>query len=126
VTGAVLIVEDEAGVREFGTRALRRHGYTVFEADCGEAALSMLERYHGPVHLLVTDVGLPGMDGHELATRARRLRPDLPILFTTGHLDRAPAEHAPAASDRLEKPFSTRALLTRARALLDTPAAGRP
>ena len=116
----ILLVEDEAGVRTFAARALRRHGYTVLEADSGEAAISTLERYHGPVHLLVSDIGLPGIDGHELAARAAALRPCLPVLFTTGHLDRLAAD-GPSWSACLDKPFTTRALLAKARALLDDP-----
>ena len=121
----ILLVEDEAAVRQFATIALERHGYRVLEAHSAEAALTLLERLNCPIHLLLTDVVLPGIDGCELAARVERGRPDMRILFTTGYTD---ALHGNAhTADRdvqlLEKPFTARALLEKTRELLDRTAA---
>jgi len=117
----ILVVEDEDGVRDFTTNALRRHGYQVLEARSSESAVALLEQYGGPVHLLVTDVVLPRMDGCALAARVRRSRPQTSVLFTTGYSDRRPdpEQSSTACTAWLEKPFTGRALLTEVRALLD-------
>jgi two-component system cell cycle sensor histidine kinase/response regulator CckA len=121
----VLIVEDESGVRAFVKTALQRFGYRVIEADSGEAALSLLELYDGPVDLLLTDVGLPGIDGRELATTIARTRPDMRIVFMSGY---APSlSSRPGALDDgidlLEKPFTALALLTKTRQSFERPVA---
>ena len=81
----------------------------------------VLERYDAPIHLLVTDLVLPGMDGRELAARVARVRPRTATLLTTGYCDRMPSaeESASGLLAFLEKPFTGRTLLTKARALLD-------
>jgi PAS domain S-box-containing protein len=79
----ILVVEDEARVRELTTAALRELGYSVLEADSGEAALSILDR-HPQIELLFTDVVMPQMDGRRLADEALRRVPGLKVLFTTG------------------------------------------
>src|SRR5262249_53437037 len=109
----ILLVEDEAAGRQFATIALERHGYHLLEAHSAEAALVLLERLTSPVHLILTDVVLPGMDGRELAARIRQTLPSVPILFTTGYCD---AFNGAAVSDDeelllLAKPFTARALL---------------
>jgi diguanylate cyclase (GGDEF)-like protein len=117
----ILLVEDEGTVRDFAARALGRHGYHVIEAGSGEQALALLERDDAPIHLLLTDVVLPGMDGRELALRAGQARPGTAVLFTTGYLDRIPTvvEIPSVCVEFLEKPFTGRALLTKVRELLD-------
>jgi two-component system cell cycle sensor histidine kinase/response regulator CckA len=118
----ILLVEDDAAVRQFATIALERHGYRVLEAHSAEAALSLLEGLSCPIHLLVTDVVLPGIDGCELAARVERGWPDVRVLFTTGYSD-ALRRNAVTADRRalqiLEKPFTARALLEKTRDLLD-------
>jgi diguanylate cyclase (GGDEF)-like protein len=119
----ILLVEDAEGVREFATSALRRHGYKVLTASSAEAALTMLERVPTPIHLLLTDVVLPGIDGWELAVRVERDRPDTRILFTTGYVDQLrQREPALEPGGLLAKPYTARALLTKARELLDSSA----
>jgi len=121
----ILLVEDEEVVREFATSALRRHGYKVLTASSAEAALTMLERLPTPIHLLLTDVVLPGIDGWELAVRVERDRPDTRILFTTGYVDELrQREPAVEPGGLLAKPYTARALLTKARELLDSSAHG--
>jgi len=80
----VLVAEDDGGVRAFIVRSLRELGYTVCEAGDGLAALSLLQAEHD-VDLLLSDVGLPGMNGRALADAARQLRPGLKVLFMTGY-----------------------------------------
>ena len=80
----ILIVEDEAGVRRFTGDALRELGYAVLEAEGGEQALALLED-HPQTALLMTDVVMAGMGGHELAERVQQKRPELPVLLTSGY-----------------------------------------
>jgi CheY-like chemotaxis protein len=117
----ILVVEDETDVRAHTTGILRELGYTVREAANGAAALEVLER-HPDVGLLFTDVGLPGgMNGRQLAEAAKRARPMLKVLFTTGY-----ARDAIIHDGRLDpgvvlmtKPFSFAALAARLREMLD-------
>ncbi|RPE81431.1 ATP-binding protein [Vulcaniibacterium tengchongense] len=81
----VLVVEDNDGVRDFSAETLRELGYRVIEARDGPMAMRQLELYGGSIDLLFTDVGLPGMNGVELAEEARRRLPGLKVLFTTGY-----------------------------------------
>jgi CheY-like chemotaxis protein len=80
----VLVAEDDGGVRAFIVRSLRELGYTVCEAGDGLAALNLLQA-EPDVDLLLSDVGLPGMNGRALADAARQLRPDLKVLFMSGY-----------------------------------------
>lgn len=117
----VLVVEDDADVRNFTCETLSELGYTVVAAGNGRAALSALEANPG-IRLLFTDIGLPGgMNGRQLSEAARKLRPDLKILFTTGY-----ARNAIVHDGRLDpgvelitKPFSQAALAGRLRDILD-------
>jgi diguanylate cyclase (GGDEF)-like protein len=118
----ILLVEDEAAVRQFATIALERHGYRVLEAHSAEAALTLLERLNSPVHLILTDVVLPGLDGFELAARVECSLPGVPVLFTTGYCDGF--NQALFSDNRetalLHKPFTARALLEKTREILDS------
>jgi signal transduction histidine kinase len=117
----ILVVEDDEAVRAYSTEALRELGYRVLTAPNGPAGLEVLARHPG-IRLLFTDVGLPGgMSGRQLADNARRLRPELLVLFTTGYARNAivhggildPGTHL------LPKPFTHAALAEKIRALLD-------
>jgi CheY-like chemotaxis protein len=81
----VLIVEDVAAVRDIERRVLQRKGYKVLEASDADAAASVSAAYAGPIHLLLTDVVLPGTNGRELAERLKVARPSLAVLFTSGY-----------------------------------------
>jgi two-component system, cell cycle sensor histidine kinase and response regulator CckA len=85
-TGVVLIVEDEHMVRAVAERALTRHGYTVLTAENGEAALEILAR-EGRVDMMISDVVMPTMDGPTTVRAARKMQPDLPILFISGYAE---------------------------------------
>jgi hypothetical protein len=73
--GTVLFVEDEEPVRKLGQRILEREGYTVLVAEDGDEALRIAEVHPGPIHVLLTDVVMPGMNGVDLARRVEPLRP---------------------------------------------------
>src|SRR5262249_32555517 len=117
----ILVVEDEDAVRDFASKALCRHGYQVLQAANAEAAMSLLEHERAKVHLLLTDVVLPGVDGCELALRVVRTNPQTPVIFTTGYVDRKlDLDAFPSSACLLQKPFTARALLKKTRELLDS------
>ena len=106
--GVVLLVEDEAPVRAFATRALRLKGYTVFEADSAETALSLLEDGDLKVDVFVTDVVMPGMDGPTWVREAMKTRPDVRVIFMSGYTEGAFGTSGPDVPNSafLPKPFS--------------------
>jgi two-component system cell cycle sensor histidine kinase/response regulator CckA len=83
----ILVVEDDAAVREVTRRALQGAGYRVLEAGDGRQALEVLSRANPPVSLVLTDVVMPGMSGRDLAGRVAALFPGTPVLFTSGYTD---------------------------------------
>src|SRR5215469_7459309 len=85
----VLLVEDEPGVRELAREYLQMSNYTVLVAEDGHSALELAATHAGPIHLLMTDVVMPGMGGRELADRMRRLRPEIKILYMSGYTEQA-------------------------------------
>jgi two-component system, cell cycle sensor histidine kinase and response regulator CckA len=85
--GVVLLVEDEAPVRAFASRALRMRGYTVLEADSAEEALRTLEDPRLDVDIFVTDVVMPGMDGPSWVREALRSRPNVRVIFVSGYTE---------------------------------------
>ncbi len=116
----VLVVEDEAAVREYSCEMLRELGYRVLEARDGIQALQVLER-EPDIDILFTDVGLPGMTGRELADKAREMRPELKVLFTTGYARDAIVHHGrlDPGVQLLVKPFAYEDLARRIRGILD-------
>jgi two-component system cell cycle sensor histidine kinase/response regulator CckA len=121
-TETILLVEDERGVRAFMKITLQRFGYQVIEADTAEAALMLLDGSDTPVHLLLTDIVLPRMDGRELAVRVTRDRPHVHVLFMSGYASGQSTIEGflEPGSQFLEKPFTAHALLTKTRQLLGT------
>lgn len=81
----ILVVEDEMSVRSSICRALRKHGYQILEAKHGEDALTILQEYHAPIHLLITDVVMPTMSGPDLARLLQTWYPQLPTIFVSGY-----------------------------------------
>lgn len=105
----VLLVEDDLLIRVHAADMLRELGHRVIEAEYGPDALATLQSE--PVDVLVTDVGLPGMSGPMLATRAREVQPGIGVVFATGHDELPPDErsgHAEAVL--LRKPYDTAGL----------------
>jgi signal transduction histidine kinase/ActR/RegA family two-component response regulator len=118
----VLLVEDDAKVRQLARMALDLQGYTVREAESGLDALRWVEQHGEPIDLLVTDVVMPAMSGWQLAEQLRSTRPELKVLFMSGYTDERAARHGipEAMGALLEKPFTLRALARKVRQLLDS------
>lgn len=120
----VLVVEDEAPVRALAREVLRRNGYTVFEANGGQEALSLSQSCPGPIHLLLTDLVMPGMSGRILAERLGSLRPAMKVLYMSGYTDDAILQRAVGQTDVafLPKPFTADILVRKVREVLDSTA----
>jgi|SRR5579883_670101 len=122
-TEAVLLVEDEDAVRTLTRHVLVGCGYTVLEAADGEEAIRIADAYPKPIHLLITDVVMPGLGGRLVAERVAARHPSLRILFVSGYTDDAVVRHG-VLSERanfLQKPFSPTALAIKVREVLDEP-----
>jgi two-component system cell cycle sensor histidine kinase/response regulator CckA len=117
----ILVVEDEQGVRRMAAELLRRQGYTVLEAPNGAAALDLARHYAGEIHLLLTDVIMPQMNGHDLARRLAALRPGLKTIFLSGYADDFLARRGVSDSEGVfvQKPFTPEALARKLRAALE-------
>lgn len=115
----VLVVEDERAVRDLVTEVLLDLGYEVLAAPDGPAGLALLQR-PGRIDLLVTDVGLPGMNGRQVADAARSLRPGLKVLFMTGYAENAAnGGFLEEGMALITKPFAVQALAARIRAMIE-------
>src|SRR5664280_585417 len=116
----VLVVEDEAAIRKLTNLILQKAGYTVLLAESPDAAEQIAGSYPGPIHLMLTDVVMPGMRGPALAERLLRLRPDLRVLYMSGYTDNAIAHHRflDAGTEFLQKPFTPLALMQKIREVL--------
>jgi CheY-like chemotaxis protein len=120
-TETILVVEDDPQVRRSVQRILRRYGYKVLVCANGTEAIKLADSETAPIHLLITDLVLPGMSGREVARKLRRMRPDLRVILTSGF------EHAPAPPGSFaenivlfRKPFTGDLLARRVRELLST------
>ncbi len=122
----VLVVDDEPEVLELAAEILKRVGYTVLGAADGAAALEVARLHEGEIHLLVTDMVMPGMSGRDLAERLRALRTALPVLYMSGYVQDAAARTALASehSAFVAKPFTPELFTDRVRELLATAEAG--
>jgi len=116
----VLVVEDEAAIRQLTKLILQKAGYTVLLAERPVAAERIASSHPGPIHLVLTDVVMPGMRGPELAERLLRLRPDVRVLFMSGYTDNAIAHHGflDAGTEFLQKPFTPLGLMQKIREVL--------
>jgi PAS domain S-box-containing protein len=120
----VLLVEDETGVRELAREYLELSGYMVLEARDGYVALELASMHQGPIHLLMTDVVMPGIGGRELAQRLVKIRPDTKVLYMSGYTDQAVVHQGILEGEAvlLQKPFSMATLASKLREIL----AGEP
>jgi PAS domain S-box-containing protein len=116
----ILLVEDEEGVRSLLRKMLRKKGYTVLDARDGGEALFVSKEHQGPIHLLLTDVVMPKVNGWELAKRLAPLRPEMKVLFMSGYTDDAIVRHSMADVDTsfIQKPFTPDGLVEKVGELL--------
>jgi two-component system cell cycle sensor histidine kinase/response regulator CckA len=123
-TETVLVVEDQAEVRKLAVMFLKRCGYRILEAASGGEALLAAERHAGPIHLMLTDVVMPGMNGKELSDRLRPLRTAMKVLYMSGYA----ADHITSRGllepgmPQIAKPFTPEALASKVREVLGPPA----
>jgi CheY-like chemotaxis protein len=116
----ILLVEDEASLRAMTREILEEHGYRVVEAAAGSEAIEIGHRHPDPIHLLVTDVVMPGMNGRQVADAMLAARPGLRVLYMSGYTDDVIAHRGVLDQGTLflSKPFSAQALLRRVRQAL--------
>jgi two-component system cell cycle sensor histidine kinase/response regulator CckA len=120
-TETVLLIEDDVAVRDRVRRLLEGSGYRVLEAPDGEHALDLVAREGEPIDLLVTDVGLPGMDGLSVAHRLKEMSPNVRALIISGYSKERILQRwiLDGQADILSKPFTQEELLSLTRAMLD-------
>jgi PAS domain S-box-containing protein len=124
-TETILLVEDDGMVRGIARTILRQAGYTVLEAGDGESAVRTCRQHEGTIHMVLTDVVMPGMSGRAVADQLGELRPDLGVLFMSGYTEEAIVNHGVLHEgvNFLEKPFTPDTLTRKVREVL---AASRP
>ena len=117
----ILLVEDEPAVRELARVVLSELGYTVIAAQNSEDAVRLAGRHDSEIHLLLTDVVMPGMSGHDLASHLTALHPNLRVLYTSGYTYNVIAENGTLEEGLsfMQKPFTPRALAQKVRETLD-------
>ena len=117
----VLLAEDDEQARILVLTMLKQYGYTVIEAENGTEALAALESYEGTVHLLLSDVVMPGMNGKDLFAKATEKRPDLKVLYMSGYAESVIVRRGvlDEGVDFIQKPFTVIALVTKIREVLD-------
>jgi len=117
----VLIVEDEETVRKLAIRILKRQGYRILDASQGGEAFLLSEKYKEPIHLILTDVVMPGMSGRQLAERLREIHPEAKVLYMSGYTDNAILHHGvlEPGLQFLQKPFTMEGLSRKVREVLD-------
>ena len=120
-TETVLLVEDEANLRYLARQFLEKQGYRVIEAADGAVAMQIVVAHEGVIHLLLTDVIMPGMNGRELAQRVSEIRPNVKVLYMSGYTENVIGHNGTldAGVRLLQKPFNLRDLKDKVREVLD-------
>jgi two-component system cell cycle sensor histidine kinase/response regulator CckA len=120
-TESILLVEDEDSVRALVRKFLEQCGYVVLEARNGAAAVEISQSFAGTIHVLLTDVIMPGINGCELSQHLSHLRPNMKVLFMSGYVADAklPDEITDHRAQLINKPFSRHVLATKLRELID-------
>ena len=119
--GVILVVEDEEGVRKLVLEMLKKQGYSVLEAANEEEALLICRQYKDTIHLMVTDVVMPGISGPELAKRLVVIHPEMKVLYMSGYADNAIVHHGVLKEgvNFIQKPFTIEGLAKKVREVLD-------
>jgi two-component system cell cycle sensor histidine kinase/response regulator CckA len=129
VTGqdTILLVEDEEAVRSFAARALRMRGYNVLEASGGEEALEIVKKGGSELHLLITDVVMPNMDGPTLVRHVKALKPGLAVIFMSGYAEETFRRNDQNSEDIhfLPKPFGLKQLAAKVKDVLSAAGGAR-
>jgi len=117
----VLVVENEQALLQLTADVLSRSGYKVLSAHDGIEAIEIARTFGGPIHLLLTDIMMPKLNGHSLARHVSVLHPGIRVLFMTGHsdLEKMPNETPPSDNECLQKPFHRDTLIRKVRQTLD-------
>ncbi len=121
-TETILLVEDEANLRYLARQFLEKQGYRVIDAADGAVAMQIAVAQEGVIHLLLTDVIMPGMNGRELAQRISEIRPNVKILYMSGYTENVIGRNGmlDAGIRLLQKPFTLRDLKSKVREVLDS------
>jgi CheY-like chemotaxis protein len=116
----LLLVEDEPGLRELAQTVLASAGYRVLVASHPQEAVGICEKEAGPIHLMLTDVVMPGMSGRDLADHFAFSKPEMKVLYMSGYTDDAVVDHGvlKEGMNFLQKPFSPDVLLRKVREVL--------
>lgn len=122
--GTILLVEDEAPVRIFSARALRNKGYTVLEADCGEAAMKVIAENKGKLDLIISDVVMPGQTGPAMVEEIAKQYPNIKVIFISGYAEDAFVKTygEERSFNFLPKPFSLKQLAAKVKEVLSAAA----
>jgi len=117
----ILIVEDEEEVRKLARKILEKQGYRILETLNGDDALLACETRKSPIHLMLTDIVMPGMSGSELAKLLKPLYPEIRILYMSGYTDNAIVRHGALGKgvNYIQKPFTMEGLARKVREVLD-------
>lgn len=117
----MLLVEDDASVRAVAGRMLTNYGYTVLETANGAQAFDICDGFPDPIHLFITDIIMPDMNGKEIARRVVASRPGIGILYMSGYLDDTvlPDGVVKTVSGYIQKPFTAESLCSKVRSVLD-------
>jgi two-component system, cell cycle sensor histidine kinase and response regulator CckA len=120
-TETLLVVENEPAIRNLLQVVLSRNGYTVLAAESGREALDLVRTHTGDIHLLITDVMMPDMDGPELVKQLSTIRPDTRALFMSGYMDDTLGDYRILSTNAnfIQKPFSPRTIAQKVREILD-------
>jgi two-component system cell cycle sensor histidine kinase/response regulator CckA len=123
----ILLVEDQDAVRSYAKEALEQYGYHIIEASSGDLAIGAASSHIGEIHLLLTDVVMVGMNGHELSERLQEFRPSLKALFVSGYGADVIARHGVLDGVAfLQKPFSPDEIAAKVRQVLDAGLSRKP
>ena len=117
----ILLVEDDDDVLKLAVQVLMKQGYRVLDAPQGLDAFLIAEKHQGPIHLLVTDVVMPKVNGRELAERMASIRPGIKVLYMSGYTDNTITHHGilEKGMNYIQKPFSVDGLAIKVREVLD-------